>query len=410
MLNHVMNFYSIWPFFVCVVLLLGLASTPAFAAADAPPSPAHNRLTTLDGLRGFLALAVVFHHAAIYHRFLLDGRWELPPSKFYTILGQVGVAMFFMVTGYLFWSRLIKDGGQTDWLRLFVGRVFRIGPLYLTAISAMLILVFCETDFRITVTAMQLVRQVGPWLMLGILSGPNVNGYSGTSLLLAGVNWTLYFEWMFYLSLPIMSFLVIERRRYPPLILGGFLACLLWILFYSWHAGRQTLDLICAALFLSGMACAWLHARGLIVPIPDQISSLIVITLLTITFTVFSTIYAAGPIILLGVTFYLIASGCTIFGLLVSRPARRLGDISYGIYLLQGLVLAIVFRPHPMRDAALASPAQHWMLTLLCTAVLVAVATATHTIIERPGIALGRKVAALLPPRRSAPSPASIRV
>ena len=137
----------------------------------------------------------------------------------------------------------------------------------------------------------------------------------------------------------------------------------------------------------------------MIIRIPDQIASIMVIALLTLTFTIFSTAYAAGPIILLGSAFYLITSGCTIFGLLVSKPARRLGDISYGIYLLQGLVLTVVLRPHPMRDAALASPVQHWMLTLLCAALLIAVATAAHKIIERPGIAYGRRVAALLSSR-----------
>ena len=193
-LTSAMSFYSIWPFFAFMAVVLSLASTPAFAMADAQPSPAYRRLATLDGLRGFLALAVVFHHAAIYHQFLLDGRWELPPSRFYTILGQAGVAMFFMVTGYLFWSRLIEEAGKPAWLRLYVGRIFRIGPLYLAAVAATLVLVLIGTGLQLTTTATQLVRQVSPWLMLGFLSGPNVNGYPGTSLLLADVTWTLHYE------------------------------------------------------------------------------------------------------------------------------------------------------------------------------------------------------------------------
>ena len=103
---------------------------------------------------------------------------------------------------------------------------------------------------------------------------------------------------------------------------------------------------------------------------------------------------AIGPVVLLGGAFYLITSGCTVFTLLVSRPARRLGNVSYGIYLLQGLVLAAVFRPAPLRDAAIAHPAYHWTLALLAAVLLVAVATAAHVGIERPGIALGRYVAA----------------
>jgi hypothetical protein len=51
------NFYSVWPFFVFLAVLLALVATPAFAAADTPPSSRPQRITTLDGLRDFLALA-----------------------------------------------------------------------------------------------------------------------------------------------------------------------------------------------------------------------------------------------------------------------------------------------------------------------------------------------------------------
>lgn len=37
---------------------------------------------------------------------------------------------------------------------------------------------------------------------------------------------------------------------------------------------------------------------------------------------------------LLGAAFYLGSSGPILFGILTSQPARRLGDISYSVYLL----------------------------------------------------------------------------
>ena len=98
----------------------------------------------MDGLRGFLALSVVLHHASIYHQFLqqaslTSAAWSAPPSRLYLTLGMAAMSMFFMITGYLFWSRLIgdkfKDQGAQGWGRLYVGRIFRIGPLYLTALA-----------------------------------------------------------------------------------------------------------------------------------------------------------------------------------------------------------------------------------------------------------------------------------
>lgn len=87
-----MEFYSIWPYFACLVLLLAHASAPFFAIADTPPNPCGIRLSNLDGLRGFLAFGVFFHHAAVYHQYLQNGQWALPPSPLYTLIGQAGVA------------------------------------------------------------------------------------------------------------------------------------------------------------------------------------------------------------------------------------------------------------------------------------------------------------------------------
>ena len=59
-----MGFYSSLPCVVTTALLLGLASTPLLRSADAPPTDLAVRVGTIDGLRGLLALAVFFHHAA----------------------------------------------------------------------------------------------------------------------------------------------------------------------------------------------------------------------------------------------------------------------------------------------------------------------------------------------------------
>ena len=369
-----------------------ITATPAFAAADAPPSPRAHRLATLDGLRGVLALAVVFYHGAIYHRFVGDGTWTQPPSQVYTLLGQSGVAMFFMVTGYLFWSRLIAEAGRPSWLRLYIGRVFRIGPLYLVAAGAMVMVAFAAAGGHLIVVPGQFAREVGVWLTLGLVQGGNVNGYPGGSLLLAGVTWTLRYEWMFYIALPFAALAARRTWSHLPFAVAGLVALLAWA---KTAAGTLfSLELAFDALFLAGMVCASLHAKGVVARLPDAVASVLVLALLAGTFTQFPHAYMPGAVLLLGGAFYPVASGCTVFGLLVSRPARRLGDVSYGIYLLQGLALAAVFRTGlaPALDAA--APAYHWGLMLLCAVLLVALATALHAAVERPGIALGRRAAA----------------
>src|ERR1700761_4154599 len=91
-----------------------------------------DHITELDGLRALAALSVFVSHAGLYSHYLATGRWELVAPVF-TVLGQGGVALFFMITGFLFWGRLLRAHGRPDWRILYIGRVFRIGPLYLLA-------------------------------------------------------------------------------------------------------------------------------------------------------------------------------------------------------------------------------------------------------------------------------------
>lgn len=388
--------HLIWPFFACMGLLLAFATSPVLAMADLPPGRGTRRLASLDGLRAFAALGVVFHHAIYYRGFIVDGEWGGPDvPAFYTLLGQAGVAMFFMVTGYLFWSRLLREEGRPAWLSLYTGRFFRIVPLYLLAVSVMLAVVLVETGGVLNVPAAALAKQVVRSYAFDFLGPADVNGYPATPLLLAGVIWTLRYEWIFYLLLPLVALAARDRRTHLPATALALAVCIAWLLLNPTH--WRKIEVVCPALFLAGMTCASLHRLGLRPRLPDGLASGTVLALLALTFAGFSSAYGAGPIILLGLTFFLVASGCTVFGLLTCRPARRLGDVSYSIYLLQGLVLAAVFRPAPMREIALGSPLGFWSLVLLCTLLLVAVSGVTYALVERPGIALGRRIVASLP-------------
>ena len=219
------GYYSVWPSFACLALLLLAASTPAFRAADAPPNARPNRNLAIDGLRGFLALAVVMHHASVYVVYARSGVWDLPPSRFYTHLGALGVSLFFMITGYLFWDRVLSERGRPAWARLYIGRLFRIGPLYLCAVATMLLIVFQASGFHLAISARLLAGQLARWSCFGLGGTPDVNGYYQTSMILAGVTWTLRYEWLFYLGLLPLSLLA--RWRYNLEIAAAALIALI---------------------------------------------------------------------------------------------------------------------------------------------------------------------------------------
>ena len=392
--------YSEWPFFVCMAILLGFASLPAFRSADAPPGSVANRVRTLDGLRGFLALGVFFQHAALYHQYLLTRVWELPQSALYSRIGQVSVAVFFMITGYLFWGKMLKERGKPRFLELYVGRVFRIGPLYLVMVAVVFAIALAHTGLHLNEPVAQLAREIYRWSALGVFgTGPDINGYADTGIITAGVTWTLRLEWMFYVSLLLTAFAARARRWHVVLPVLGLVLALGYTALRGGSAVTAPTTL-CAGLFSIGMLCASLEKNGWTLRLPAALSSALVVLLAAGAFVIGPGANAAAPMLLLGVAFYLVVLGSNVFGLLTSRPARRLGDISYGIYLLQGLVLDVVFSAGSARSLALGSAWQHWLMVMLCALLLVGVAALAHVWVERPGIRAGRSVARLMPGRK----------
>lgn len=381
--------------------LLGVAALPIMRLADPPTHAKGPRISSLDGLRGFLALSVFFHHAAISHTYWLTGQWAPPPSRFYELLGEVGVSTFFMITAYLFWTKLIEEHGRPNWIRLYVGRVFRIGPVYWVAICCMLLLVAVKTNFRLQQPLIQVLRQVAGWLALGVLRPYDVNRYAGTNQLLAGVTWSLSYEWLFYFSLIFSAFVI--RRKIDDLwfSIAVSIAVTTYLIRHAHGVLPASPPSVCAQFFLLGMTCASLEKRRLLPKMPGWLSSSLALALVATVFLSYNSVYSAAPPLLLGVAFFLIISGCDIFGLLSSIPARRLGDISYGIYLLQGLLFTCLLSLQPLRVFFLSSAQNYWLTVMGSAILLVVASTFVHVYVENPGIQTGRRVSRALLARSS---------
>lgn len=368
-------FFSLLWAGLVLLIAFALAASPLLRAAAAPPQEGR-RDNAIDGLRGFLAVAVVLHHAAMYRDFVLADAWRAPPSSFYFALGHIGVGFFFLITAYLFWGQVLE--AKLSWTRFYIGRVFRIGPLYWAAFAVVLTITLVAAG-GIAVPMLSFVKQVIRWSAMGALGQPDINGYPRTGLLLAGVTWSLLCEWIFYLALPLLAFF---RRKPIAMSLTGAALCLIALAVSrpSWPSGPA-----CLALFFLGIACASAPEVKLARPVSS---------LLVVTFGGLALIsgHEGGPsvvsVICTGAAFYLITRGADVFGLLTSSPAVRLGNISYGVYLLQGLALftaAPFLRPE--------SPTLYWAVISAAVAALILIAAVAHVLVERPGIAFGKRLA-----------------
>jgi len=346
------------------LLLLGVALATLWLLDRLRPLPLDNhRLPTLDALRGFLAFGVFVHHACIWYYFLHTGKWEVPPSRLYAQLGQATVSLFFMITGFLFFSRLLQaDSKPMDWWRLYTSRVLRIVPLWAVVML-----------FSAIVT--QLIVELGWDTGLPV----HLDSTARTLLVTAGVTWTLKYEWNFYFLLPLLA-LLMRQRPYGGWVAAGVFLVLL-------NSPKRLFD-IHAFTFLGGMLAAWLaqHPQWLAFNQRRTASWLAALALLLAT-SAFDSSYTLWPTLLLFLAFACMANGADLFGLLRPRLFRVFGEITFSLYLLHGPVLFVLWRfvigPH---TAVTLEPWQHWGAVALATPALVAVCFVSYFWIERPFI------------------------
>jgi len=367
------------PLPILVILLLALASAHYLARRFAVQLPS-GRVSTIDGLRGFLALAVFVNHACIWFFYLRTDQWHVD-SRLYTHLGETSVALFFMITAFLFFSKLLDSKRRpVDWLRLYLSRFFRLTPLYLVTIGAMLLVVAVLSDGQLLESPAQVVLDVARWLAFTMPGMPDINGMAQTWVIVAGVTWTLKYEWVFYLLLPLLACLM---GSWPPaafVLLGA-----MTVLALNW----LTLDGSIMAAFLGGMAAAVLVRYERVRMIAaTKASSVLAVSCMAAVVIGFPSAYDAVPLLLLTVMFTLVAGGNTLFGLLSNHTSRVLGELAYSIYLLHGLVLFLAFRFVLGFDPAGLSALSHWLVVALCTPVVIALSFVTFHAIELPAMRL----------------------
>src|SRR5262249_54699414 len=178
------------------------------------------RAQMLDGLRGWLALGVFFQHVMPTWFLHTQGKWDAAPAHFYELAGEVGVSLFFMITGFLFWTRALRANGRLDARALYLSRLRRIVPMYLVSVLMVMSVVAVLSGFTLRVGIADLLRELRAWLSFGFMYAGDVNGVRGAHVIEA-VYWTLAYEWCFYVALPFLG--VFVRGRAFLALLG--LAC-----------------------------------------------------------------------------------------------------------------------------------------------------------------------------------------
>lgn len=326
MLVFSQNVVTIWMVIATLFVIL-LFNTRFFAFLDAENKGQKVNLE-LIGLRFFLALGVVYHHYIFSYKFSLSGLWESRGFDLNCFLGPFGVGMFFVISGYLFYTKISSD---TNWSKLFLNRFFRIVPLCFVSSLVCIIIAIGMGGWHITDDN---IRSMIYWFDGGIYNHrPNVSSYNNASLINAGVTWTLYWEWLFYFSLPVLS-IIIKKESKLPLVIG-----LLLLSYYILPSFNYNYA-IYATLFSFGFLAKELSLKinnKIVLNIGPVVlfGGLLWFLGMNVVDNKFLTLPALPFMALL---FMILINKDSLFGLLRVKGVLRLGEISYSIYLLHGIV------------------------------------------------------------------------
>jgi peptidoglycan/LPS O-acetylase OafA/YrhL len=344
--------------------------------------PKGDRFASLDGLRGLLAIFVLCHHSLYWYGRVTAGTWSMP-SMLFENLGKASVCLFFMVSSFLFYNKVLAiQSSPMDWPRFAISRALRLTPLYLLAMALLMIEVGVASEWHLNESPLTLLKSIVSWLGFTILGTPDINQIKNTNLIIAGVTWSLVYEWIFYAALPIIALLSARKVPFSALLLSAVISLLLYRLIHP--------DPFILIAFLGGIAAAVIVRWGkLNALLRSNWIAPILILLLYQSWTLHYKPWNPQTLLILTIVFTAISAGNSIFGTLDKPVPRKLGEVSYGIYLFHGLILYGVLQLSPIGQlAALQTSSIYLVVILGITTFTVALSCISFRFIEAPAMAL----------------------
>ncbi|MDF1762122.1 MAG: acyltransferase [Oleibacter sp.] len=340
------------------------------------------RYVSIDGIRGVLALMVMAHHIIINYYWRTSGKW-VAPNHFIENIGVVAVSLFFIITGFLFFGKIFSS--TPDWKKLFILRFFRIYPLYFLAILFVIFWSFILGS-GIGFGILDFLESFTRWILFAVGgSAGDFFDYSNTQLVIAGVQWTLKYEWFFYLCLPI--FFYIFRPSMIVFYIFSFAIMILAIMDVSF----LKLNVRFILLFFCG-GLSYVFLKDVVVEGKLRLFLNLVAILLFFSSLVLNRETHLGWLaqtLAIWMFFSLLVVKCDFFGLLSLKIMRILGEISYSIYLIHGTVIFSYFYFFPVEQGE--TLLEYSQSTPIISALVVLFSIVTFYGVERQGMNLGKR-------------------
>ncbi len=365
------------------------------AAATSPRSAGHARPARIDGLDGLRALAII--GVLVYH---LNASW-LPG-------GFLGVDVFFVVSGFLITTLLVREHRRTGRVALssfWVRRARRLLPaLALCVLVSVLMARLVSQDLLVSIERQVLGALTFSTNWVEITAGSSYFDQTAPQLFMNF--WSLAVEEQFYLLWPFVTIVLLAtagRVRVGVAVVAGAVSALLMAVQFvpgsdatRVYYGTDThlIGLMAGA----ALAFAWASPRLSQQVLPSRWGRfgryavpLAAAVLLTEMFLLDeeSTLTFRGGIALASVATAVLVMGVldrrsgrpTAWQRLVGHPAATwVGARSYSIYLWHWPVILLVALDNP----AAPGTTSFWLTRLWCVVVTLALADLTFRLVERP--------------------------
>jgi len=297
----------------------------------------HKALLSMEGLRG-VAVFLVFlvHYCTQMQPYIREDSFAGDTLVSLHRLGNVGVDLFFVLSGFLIYGMLMKKP-ETHFFPYLKRRVVRIYPTFLAVFAVYLLLSYyfpgesklpeCPEDARILVVQNLL-------LLPGIFDIPAI----------ITVAWSLSYELFYYLFIPaIIGSLSLRRWPYQYRIALWCVAMLISVCLLDYYGGPSRLGMFIPGILLYEL-CTYTKLS------PPKYTGTACLLLVVLLFIFKGVIGFGGvmAIFILGMLFFLLCfeaftrlDGSASW--LIFRPLRWLGNMSYSYYLFHGLTLKAAF-------------------------------------------------------------------
>lgn len=338
----------------------------------------HQTIHALEGLRG-VAVFLVFlvHYCGQVAPWLREDSFSLQIAKYLNDIGNIGVDLFFVLSGYLIYGTLIKkDVGFPTHMRR---RIQRIYPTFLVVLTIYLLLSIAlpaENKFPGGLLNQIVYLAQNVLLLPGIFDIPPI----------ITVAWSLSYEIFYYLLIPIViAVFSLRKWNWKTRTVFFLLISIAGFSYFYFYSGHIRL-----LMFVAGIVLFEISAFGKF-KMPRYGGLAAFLTALVATGLLYSFrpgewwLYLTLYVLFLLFVLEPLSQPQGTSRLLSFTPLRWLGNISYSYYLIHGLTLKAAFLVFgALFPPAGANSEMLWLLFVPMFAATLIVSAFLFVFVEKP--------------------------